>query len=248
VVDSKNNRNQFDASNLKDEPFVNNGPERKRLYLDRACSGLVVLLLLYLLLSKLLPLGSYVIPRLITATAGLFISISLPNLSFLLPRFWKAPTQDTISCGGPFPPAKDWQIETFRPKHWGLFGEPAPITFRTPRGRMSHRVSVVDIDKRDIEIRVWLDEEDRGHRDVNLEDPTVDCGDDISKCLGLGFAAAVVVAPPGRHTVKAEIRKRESSSSSSLESSNITSGNESEAFVWGKEKQRRIKWVMQPCT
>ncbi len=113
---------------------------------------------------------------------------------------------------------------------------------------MSHRVSVVDIDKRDIEIRVWLDAEDRGHRDVNLEDPTVDCGDDISKCLGLGFAAAVVVAPPGRHTVKAEIRKRELSSTSSFESSNITSGNESEAFVWGKERQRRIKWVMQPCT
>ena len=112
---------------------------------------------------------------------------------------------------------------------------------------MSHRVSVVDIDKRDIEIRVWVDDDDKGHRDVDLNS-TVDCGDDISKCLGLGFAAAAVVVPPGRHTVKAEIRKGESSSTCSFEPSNITSANESEAFVWGKECQRRIKWVMQPCT
>ena len=154
---------------------------------------------------------------------------------------------NAISCGGPFPPSQNWQIEAFRPKHWGLFGEPAPITFRTPMGRMSHRVSVVDIDKRDIEIRVWLDDEDKGHRNVDL-DSAVDCGDDLFKCLSHDFAAAVVVAPPGRHTVKAEIRKRASNSTFSFESSNITPGNESEAFVWGKERQRRIKWVMQPCT
>jgi len=57
-VDSTNNQNQFDASHLKDETFVNNGPEWKRLYLDRACSALLVLLIPFI-----------IYPALITATA-----------------------------------------------------------------------------------------------------------------------------------------------------------------------------------
>ncbi|KAF8337680.1 hypothetical protein F5887DRAFT_984405 [Amanita rubescens] len=54
---------------------------------------------------------------LITATTALFTSFSLPDLSYLIPRIGKALVGNTISCGGgPFPPAKDWQIEAFRPK------------------------------------------------------------------------------------------------------------------------------------
>jgi hypothetical protein len=139
------------------------------------------------------------------------MSILSPNLSVLILK----PRQHNISCGGPFPPAEDWKIQAFRPEWFGLFGEPAPIIYRTPWGGKAHRVSVADIDKRDIEIRMWVDGEDKGHRDVDL-DPTVDCGDDLYKCLRLGFASATVVVPPGRHTVKAEILKRERGLASGL--------------------------------
>lgn len=106
---------------------------------------------------------------------------------------------------------------------------------------------MVDIDKRDIEIRMWVDDEDRGHLDVDL-DPTVDCGDDVRRCLSLNFGTAAVTVPPGRHTIKAEIRMRERGLTSGFRLSNVTLGNESHVFVWGKERQRRIKWVVQQCT
>ena len=67
---------------------------------------------------------------------------------------------------------------------------------------------MVDIDQRDIEIRVWVDNQDLGYKFVDL-DSSVDCKDNIDECLRLGFGFARVVVPPGRHTIKAEIRKRE---------------------------------------
>ena len=82
-----------------------------------------------------------------------------------------------------------------------------PIRYET-QGRDAHRISVIDVDKRDIEIQLWLDDVDRGYRTVNL-DPTVDCGRDIPKCLELGFGSGVLDIPPGKHVVRAEIHKRE---------------------------------------
>jgi hypothetical protein len=67
---------------------------------------------------------------------------------------------------------------------------------------------VVDLDKRDIELQMWVDHEYMGSGDVELNS-NVDCGEDVTKCLDLRFGAAFVVVPPGRHTVRAEIRKRE---------------------------------------
>ena len=73
---------------------------------------------------------------------------------------------------------------------------------------------MVDLDKRDIELQMWVDNEYRGSTDVEL-DSNVDCGEDVTRCLDLHFGAAFVVVPPGRHTVRAEIRKREYGSISS---------------------------------
>ena len=61
---------------------------------------------------------------------------------------------------------------------------------------------------------MWVDHKDMGSRDIEL-DSTVDCGEDVAKCLNLDFASALIVVPPGRHTVRAEIRKREYGSISS---------------------------------
>lgn len=113
-----------------------------------------------------------------------------------------------MQCGSPLTTVEDWHIKTFRPKWFGQFGEPAPIIYRTPKGHKAHQISIVDLDKRDIGLQVWVDKYDMGFRDVLL-DSTVDCGEDLAKCLELGFASVLFVVPPGRHTVRAGIRKRE---------------------------------------
>ena len=105
---------------------------------------------------------------------------------------------------------------------------------------------MVDLDKRDIELNTWVDKEYLGYREVDLNS-TVDCGADIAKCIDLDFGAALFVVPPGRHTVRAEIRKREYGLILSFQSSNVMSGNPSQPFVWGKERQRRIMWLVQAC-
>lgn len=119
---------------------------------------------------------------------------------------------DTLSeCGTPLTVIEPWHIKSFRPRWFGIFGEPAPIIYTTSLwSRKMHQISVVDIDKRDIEMRFLVDGADHGSRRVDL-DPTVECGQDVSKCLELGFASGLVRVPPGRHTVRVEIVKREHS-------------------------------------
>lgn len=73
---------------------------------------------------------------------------------------------------------------------------------------------MVDLDKRDIELEIWVDQEYSVSRDAELNS-NVDCREDVAKCLDLNFSAAFVVVPPGQHTVRAEIRKRECGSISS---------------------------------
>ncbi|KAF8625294.1 hypothetical protein AX15_005459 [Amanita polypyramis BW_CC] len=115
-------------------------------------------------------------------------------------------SQTSTECGYPLKTIEDWHIRTFRPKWFGLFGDPRRIKYRT-NSRKARQFSVVDLDRRDIEIRLWVDKEDRGHNAVEL-DPGVNCGDDVRKCLEMGFGSALVLVPPGRHTVSAEVVKR----------------------------------------
>ena len=61
---------------------------------------------------------------------------------------------------------------------------------------------------RDIEIRMRVDGEDRGHNNVEL-DPYVYCGENVKKCIDMGFGSALILVPPGRHKVTAEIVDRE---------------------------------------
>ncbi|KAM6494618.1 hypothetical protein JOM56_009241 [Amanita muscaria] len=122
-----------------------------------------------------------------------------------------------------------YTINSFRPKWFGLFGEPTPIIYHTPRGRRGHKVTIIAIDRRDIQLRYWVDEKDRGTIPIEL-DPSVDCGEDIVKCLDLGFSAALIDIPPGRHTFKAEIVRQEN-----------------ETFTWGDRRRRRVKMKVDEC-
>ncbi|KAF8325513.1 hypothetical protein F5887DRAFT_1085399 [Amanita rubescens] len=154
--------------------------------------------------------------------------LSLRNLFFTLPP---SSGITNTECGQPLTIIEDWHIQAFHPKWFGLFGDPAPIVYRTPKGHKAHRITVVDIDQRDIEIHMWVDNEDRGHVPIDL-DSAVDCGDDIYKCLQLGFGSAQIDVPPGEHTVKAMIRK----------------GHKSDAFVWGEKRERRVVWKAEQCS
>ncbi|KAF8708899.1 hypothetical protein AX14_013538 [Amanita brunnescens Koide BX004] len=199
---------EFNSIGLKNHDWVvpkDNTAEKYRLIMVRGCRSVIAVIILWLMILRIIPLFDFYTP---TLTSQIY-----------------------MQCGPPLTTVEDWHIKTFRPKWFGQFGEPAPIIYRTPKGHKAHQISIVDLDKRDIELQVWVDKYDMGFRDVLL-DSTVDCGEDLAKCLQLGFASALFVVPPGRHTVRAGIRKRDAS----------------EAFVWGKERQRRVMWMVQQCS
>lgn len=177
--------------------------------------------------------------------ADFLTPLSLRNLFFTSPPSLGSRTD--LECRQPFTIIKDWYIQAFYPKWFGLFGDPAPIVYRTPKGYKAHRISVVDIDQRDIEIHMWVDNEDRGYHPVDL-DVSVDCGDDIYKCLQLDFGSAQIDVPMGEHTVKAMIRKRECCSVLCFSYSYIVPGHKSDTFVWGKKHERRVLWKVEQCS
>ena len=83
----------------------------------------------------------------------------------------------------------------------GPDGKPIPIEY-TYKSRKPHQLTVIDIDKRDTRLAVFIDGHARGlTRDFEL-DKSVDCGDDWIKCVNMGFSAGVVIVPDGKHTIK----------------------------------------------
>lgn len=51
-------------------------------------------------------------------------------------------------------------------------------------------------------LNLFIDSELKGLTTEFVLDRSVDCGDDLRLCLRLGFSAAAIVVPPGKHTVK----------------------------------------------
>jgi len=128
---------------------------------------------------------------------------------------------------------EEWNFKRkFRPQSGS--NEPIPIRYLT-EARNARRISVLDVDRRDIEIELWLDDIYKGYRDVDLN-ATVDCGRDIIKCIELDFGSGAVEIPPGKHMFRAEIRKR----------------NASAPFDWGWQKdlkdiKKRIGLKVEEC-
>ncbi|SRR6266550_4511742 len=135
--------------------------------------------------------------------SGLFIAYENPQLT----PGGGASSQTNTQCGLPLKTIENWHVRYFRPKWFGLFGGPGKITYHT-WSRKARQISIVDLDMRDIEIRMRVDGEDRGHNSVEL-DPYVYCGEDVKKCIDMGFGSALILVPPGRHKVTAEIVDRE---------------------------------------
>ncbi|KAM6494625.1 hypothetical protein JOM56_009248 [Amanita muscaria] len=170
----------------------------------------------------------------VVATLINFISMLLPTIIASLPFYFPGPS-------GPAQIDRDcrfmteivpYTIKSFRPKWFGLFGEPTPIIYHTPRSRKGHNITVIPIDRRDVELRYWVD----GERvDISGLEPfkynrSVDCGEDVAKCLDLGFLGVTIAMPPGSRTLKAEIVQQKN-----------------ETFVWGDRRRRRVKMKVDQC-
>lgn len=68
----------------------------------------------------------------------------------------------------------------------------------------AHRLSVVDIDARDMQMAIYVNDELRGvTRDFELN-KTANCGESLKVCINDGFSAGMVVVRPGNHTVKVQ--------------------------------------------
>lgn len=111
-----------------------------------------------------------------------------------------APQQQRFfpACNGPTDIFDPYRTVTFLPSR---DNKPIPITY-THKNRKAHRLSVIDIDARDTQMDLFIDNLSYGvTRDFELN-KELDCGEDLRFCLEQGFSAGVLVVPPGKHTVK----------------------------------------------
>lgn len=79
-------------------------------------------------------------------------------------------------------------------------GQPAPISYSFEHVK-PHRLSVVDIDQRDLQLAVYVDGDLRGHTSGFDLNKNINCGEDARACLNAKFSGGAVVVPPGKHTV-----------------------------------------------
>ena len=71
----------------------------------------------------------------------------------------------------------------------------------TSNNNTAHRLSVFDVDKRDMRMAIYVDDVLRGLTsdfDLNLEE---DCGLNVYLCARKNFSGGLVVIPAGKHQV-----------------------------------------------
>ncbi|KZT22376.1 hypothetical protein NEOLEDRAFT_656771 [Neolentinus lepideus HHB14362 ss-1] len=119
-------------------------------------------------------------------------SLHMPHLFSSAPKDEKCRTSWTV-----FEP---WHTEAIKP---GRDEKPLPIEY-TYRSRRPHRLSVVDADKRDLRLQLFVDGKSLGITTAIELDKSVDCGTNLNMCLEQKFSAGVIEVPRGRHTVRIE--------------------------------------------
>jgi len=136
-----------------------------------------------------------------------------------------------IECPGPVTIFQPWEVNTMLP---GSDGKPIPIEY-TLNYHKPHRVSAIDIDARDMEIEVYVDDILRGlTSDFDLN-KSVNCGDDWRACRAQGFSVGAVVVPSGSHTVKLAWGGKE-----------FLPGTRD--IDWGEDRSRRFMWRREYCS
>ena len=105
-------------------------------------------------------------------------------------------------CGSETTTVVPWQVINFtfdalgnlKPIEFTLDGDPAT----------AHRLSVVDIDKKDVRMGVYVDDVLFGLTTAIEPDPKQECGRDPPRCLQMQFSAGVAHILPGNHVVRIE--------------------------------------------
>ena len=95
-----------------------------------------------------------------------------------------------------------WQVKNFT---FDTLGNPKPIEFILDGDpTAAHKISVVDIDRKDVRMAIYLDNVLIGLTTAIEPDPKQDCGHDLSRCLHMGFSAGAAHILPGNHIVRIE--------------------------------------------
>ncbi|TFK59933.1 hypothetical protein BDN72DRAFT_905407 [Pluteus cervinus] len=136
-----------------------------------------------------------------------------------------------LLCSPPTNVIQKWAVNTFFPD---ADGQPAPVEYTLDYKR-PHRLSLVDIDHRDLMMAVHVDDVLRGQTTDFTLDKNTDCGEDLGSCLGLNYSGGVVIVPPGKHTVKIVWAGKE-----------FIPGTHS--MDWGNDYSRRYKWQIEGCS
>ena len=131
-------------------------------------------------------------------------------------------------------------------------GVPEALNY-TSNNSTAHRLSVFDVDKRDMRMAIYVDNILRGLTsdfDLNLEE---DCGLNVYLCARKNFSGGLLVVPPGKHEVSIQWNGKGTSQRCRLLYAGLTSFmliefvNDTHEPDLGKNTSRRLFWERVDC-
>lgn len=137
---------------------------------------------------------------------------------------------ENILCPDPIRLWHDWEATTMAA---GPEGVPQPLNYIS-NNRTAHRLSVFDVDKRDMQMAIFVDDNLRGLTtdfELNLEE---DCGLDGPMCARKGFSGGWLVIPAGKHEVRIQWNGKEY----------VNGSHEPDL---GSDTSRRLLWQRADC-
>ncbi|KDQ51439.1 hypothetical protein JAAARDRAFT_530376 [Jaapia argillacea MUCL 33604] len=198
--------------------------EQSKTNLKRIDRAIKIILALYIMLY-LLALLARSLPSL-----GL-PAIHLPSLPRLpsLSRKPKAPT-GPLDCINPI------VLEAYHVDEILLGADNKPIPIKRPyRLIKPNRFTVLDVDKRDMQMELLVDSVTRGNTSDFVLDKSVDCGQDYWSCPGKGLSGGIVVVASGKHTFEIRWVGKEYKEGTTEPD-------------WGGERSRRFFWQREECS
>ena len=130
-----------------------------------------------------------------------YISQTLLHLVSTFSPFHRRDEDWSHRCNGETISVLSLQVTNFT---FDYLGNLKPIEFAIADSTMAHKLSVVDLDRKDMRMAVYVDDCLFGLITAMEPDPKQDCGHDMLLCLHMQFSAGVVIIPPGRHIIRIE--------------------------------------------
>lgn len=123
-----------------------------------------------------------------------------------------------------------WEVLTLIP---GSDGNPAPVKY-TLNSPTPHAISIVDIDFRDTRLDVVSNGKYYGSTSDFSLNKTEFCGEDINRCIALGYSTGTVIIPGGKQEVEITWSGKD-----------VFPGTDK--IVWGSDRKRRVMWKKDLC-